>query len=112
MIASIPEGGVVQYLPGGITIKDLLYADDISLLAEIVEKLNMMLQVCQAWANQNSFVFSVEKSKAMVLAGTVPLKLPSLTMYNEQLEWVKTFQYLGFTTYTPTTSHTSISRST
>jgi len=34
MLASIPEGGIV--LPGGLTIKDLLYADDISLLAETV----------------------------------------------------------------------------
>ena len=87
MLASIPEGGVV--LPGGLTIKDLLYADDVSLLAETAEDLNMMLQVCQAWADQNGFMFSVEKSKAMVLAGTDPLELPSLTMYNEQLEWVK-----------------------
>jgi len=36
-----------------------------------------------------AFVFSVGKSKAMVLAGPDPLELPSLTVYNEQLEWVK-----------------------
>jgi len=103
VLASILEGGVV--LPVGLTIKDLLYADDISLLAETVEELNTMLQVCQAWANQNGFVFSVEKSKAMILVGTDPLELPSLTVYNEQLEWVKTFQYLGFTVYANNKPH-------
>jgi len=59
----------------------------------------MMLQVCQAWADQKGFVLSVEKSKATVLAGIDPLELAALTMYNEQPEWVKTFQYLGFTVY-------------
>jgi len=54
-------------------VREGSYADDISLLAETVEELNMMLQVCQAWTDQNGFVFSVEKSKAMVLAGTDPL---------------------------------------
>jgi len=85
-LASIPEGGVA--LPGGLTVKGLLYAGDISLLAETVEELNMMLQVCQAWADQSGSVFSVKKSKATVLAGTDPLELPSPTVHSEQLEWV------------------------
>jgi len=108
MLASIPEGGVV--LPGGLIIKDLLYADDISLLAETVEELNIMLQVRQAWANQSGFVFSVEKSKATVLAGTDPLDCLLLQCTVSSLSGLKppsTWASL----HTPTTSHTSISRS-
>jgi len=53
-------------LPVGLATKGLLYADGTSLLAETVEELNTVLQVRQAWADQNDFVFSVEKSKATV----------------------------------------------
>jgi hypothetical protein len=69
-LATLPRGGAS--LPGGLTVKDLLYADDTALLAETPEDLNAMLQVCQRWAEENGFTFSVEKSKVMVLAGDNP----------------------------------------
>ena len=93
-LAQHPYGGVK--LPGDLSIKDLLYADDIALLAETAEDLNSMLQVCQEWANETGFVFSVDKSKVMVLTGANPADLPPIAMYGEPLEWVKVFQYLGF----------------
>jgi hypothetical protein len=93
-LASLPCGGAS--LPGGLTLKDLLYADDIALLAETPEDLRAMLQVCQQWATDNGFIFSVEKSKVMVLAGDNPHQMPIVEMYSEALEWVNVFQYLGF----------------
>jgi hypothetical protein len=96
-IATLPCGGAS--LPGGLTLKDLLYADDMALLAESPEDLVTMLQVCQRWANENGFTFSVEKSKVMVLAGANPQQMPIIDMYGEALEWVKVFQYLGFPIY-------------
>ena len=96
-LAAHPAGGVT--LPGDLMIKDLLYADDISLLAESPEDLNRVLAVCQEWATENGFEFSVDKSKAMVLAGLDPPDLPSVEMYGQPLEWVKQFKYLGFPVY-------------
>ena len=96
-LAAHPSGGIT--LPGNLVIKDLLYADDIALLAETIEELNSMLQVCQAWAEENGFDFSVDKSKAMLLVGTSPTPLPPALLYDEALEWVKIFQYLGFPIY-------------
>jgi hypothetical protein len=93
-LAAHPAGGVT--LPGDLLLKDLLYADDVSLLAESPEDLNQMLQVCQVWASENGFEFSVDKSKVMVLAGLDPPALPSVEMYGRELEWVKAFKYLGF----------------
>ena len=93
-LASLPCGGAS--LPGGLFLKDLLYADDIALLAETPEDLSAMLRVCQQWAAENGFTFSVEKSKVMVLAGDNPPHMPAVDMYSEALEWVSVFQYLGF----------------
>jgi len=87
VLASIPEGGASS-TTGRPHHRGLPYVDGASLLAETVEELNMMLQVRQAWADQSGFVFSVEKSKATVLAGTDPLELPSLAVCNEKLEWL------------------------
>jgi len=53
------------------------------------------------------FVFSVEKSKATVLAGTDPLELPALTVYVRNLSGLKpssTWASLS----TPTVSHVSV----
>ena len=96
-LATLPCGGAS--LPGGLTLKDLLYADDIALLAESPEDLNAMLHVCEQWATESGFIFSVEKSKVMVLAGRNPQQMPIVDMYGEALEWVKVFQYLGFPIY-------------
>ena len=41
-LAALSQGGVT--LPGNLLVKDLLYADDISLLAESAEDLESMLQ--------------------------------------------------------------------
>ena len=96
-LAALPSGGAS--LPGGLTLKDLLYADDIALLAETPEALCAMLHVCQQWATETGFIFSVEKSKVMVLAGPKPCQLPIMALYGEALEWVDKFQYLGFPIY-------------
>jgi len=47
----------------------------------------------------------VEKSKAMVLAGTDPPELPTVTMYGEALEWVREFKYLGCPIYANNKPH-------
>ena len=96
-LAELPCGGAS--LPGGLTIKDLLYADDTALLAETPEDLNAMLGVCQEWADAHGMAFSIEKSKVMVLAGSNPEDLPLITLYGETLDWVKVFKYLGFPIY-------------
>ena len=45
------------------------------------------------------------RSKAMVLAGTDPPELPTVTMYGEALEWVREFKYLGCPIYANNKPH-------
>lgn len=85
-------------LPGGLLLRDLMYADDIGLLSETAEGMNKMLETCVQWAGQEGFEFSVEKSKAMVLAGrNHDGDLPQIMLGPSPLEWVKSFNYLGCT---------------
>ena len=93
-LAALDYGGLV--LPGDLRLMDLLYADDAAILAETTENLNRLLLVCHQWADENGFEFSVEKSKAMVLAGPQPDLLPDVLLYGHPLDWVVEFRYLGF----------------
>lgn len=84
-------------LPGGLILRDLEYADDINLMSETAEGMNTMLDVCVDWAGIEGLEFSVEKSKAMVLAGPTQEDLPQIMLGSSPLEWVKSFNYLGCT---------------
>ena len=53
-LAQYQGGGIT--LPGDLLLKDLLYADDIGLLAESIEELQGMLQVCEKWALENGLL--------------------------------------------------------
>jgi len=92
------QGGGVT-LPGDLSIKDLLYADDICLLAESEEELQALLCVCEEWAQITGFTFSVEKSKVMVLAGHPLATPPCFFLHGSPLEWVQVFRYLGYPIY-------------
>jgi len=89
-LAELPQRGV--RLPGDLLIKDLLYADDISLLTESPKELQAMLLVCEAWASEAGFEFSVDKSKVMVPAGSTPQELPMVHLYDQPLDWVDEFK--------------------
>ena len=53
-------------LVGGQRIRCLLYADDIALVAESAADLQKMLDACQAFADESSFQFSMDKSNVVV----------------------------------------------
>ena len=82
-------------LPGGLVLRDLVYADDIGLLSETVDGMNKMLRMCQEWADQEGMQFSVDKSKAMILAGPEPSESVEVMLGDSSLEWVNSFCYLG-----------------
>ena len=96
-LAQYQGGGVT--LPGDLLLKDLFYADDIGLLAESVEEIQGMLQVCEEWAMENGFTFSVGKSKVTLLTGNAMPNLPTVFLHDSPLEWVQMFRYLGFPIY-------------
>jgi Reverse transcriptase (RNA-dependent DNA polymerase) len=93
------SGAKGAVLPGGLSLLDLLYADDMVLMSESAEDLNYMLEISQKWADQEGLSFSTDKSKAMVLAGPSPPELPDITLYNKSLKWVHSFKYLGCPIY-------------
>lgn len=93
------HGGGGASLPGGLLLKEGFYADDIFLVAETVEELQEMLNVCDEWALESGLQFNVPKSKVMVLTGDTLSELPELILSNQVLEWTQEFKYLGFPIY-------------
>ncbi len=79
---------------GGHLISNLSYADDIAILSSSVDGLQKYLN---ALSHQSSLVglhINVKKTKCMSIDKKAPENLP-LQIYNEQLETVSEFVYLG-----------------
>ena len=51
---------------GEILISCLGFADDIVLVSESVENLQMLINICESWAQENKMVFNTSKCKVMV----------------------------------------------
>jgi hypothetical protein len=70
----------------------LLYADDMVLLEVKPEKLQVMLDVLEAYSRRWRFTISVSKTKTMVFGGTSRWQW---TIYGHPIERVRRFKYLG-----------------
>ena len=78
-LAAHRGGGVT--LPGGLLLKDLLYADDVALLAASPEELAAVLSVCEEWETAVGLQFSVKKYKLLLLVGNqVTANLPTIRL--------------------------------
>jgi hypothetical protein len=82
----------------GITV----YADDVIILAPNRAALQIMLNKCQTFAEENNILYSTDpdpsksKSKAMFLCGKAEVEYPSsVTLYGEPLPWVTRATHLG-----------------
>jgi hypothetical protein len=73
----------------------LLFADDICLVASSLEDLQVMLDVCSAWATDMGMAFNASKSVLLVLKG--PKQPPSrpMLLMGEPMTWQQEARYLG-----------------
>ena len=65
---------------GTETINCLLYADDICITADSQEDLQRALNVCQSFANESSFEYSMEKSQVVIFGGDYSFNAPAFTL--------------------------------
>ena len=86
---AVPDAGVrVQHL----RVTDLIYADDISLLACTPQHLQALLDAMEAYCSAIHMTISSDKTKIMVLGDHA---LPSFTCSGQVVERVPSFKYLG-----------------
>ena len=74
----------------------IFYADDIILLSASVRQLQMMLDICTQFANENCLTFNTQKSYCMIFGNAVDLnKLLSVSIASKAIAWVDSCCYLG-----------------
>lgn len=76
-------------------IRSQVFADDICLLAESIEDLQHMLDVCYDWAAELKMRFNPAKCELIQLAGRPISPPPACSMGGTVLKWVKEVKYLG-----------------
>ncbi|CAK1585600.1 unnamed protein product [Parnassius mnemosyne] len=82
---------------GKVCVNNNSYADDMVLLAPSVSALRALLGVCEKFAVSHGLQYNTKKSQFMVFkAGSrCPSVVPPIKLYNEPLERVYSFKYLG-----------------
>jgi hypothetical protein len=82
---------------GPSAVPPILYADDLTLLAQSIAGLQRQLDRLQEVAADFGLKINVSKTKVMAMGPKAPepTKLPPVYLAGEPLEWVSTFRYLG-----------------
>ncbi|XP_063827227.1 uncharacterized protein LOC135076736 [Ostrinia nubilalis] len=82
---------------GKVCVNNISYADDMVLLAPSVSALRALLGVCEGFAVSHGLLYNAKKSQFMVFkAGSkCPNVVPPIKLYDEPLERVYKFKYLG-----------------
>jgi hypothetical protein len=73
----------------------LLFADDICLVASSLEDLQVMLDVCSAWATDMGMAFNASKSVLLVLKGPKQPPTRPMLLMGEPMTWQQEARYLG-----------------
>ena len=81
----------------------LLYADDMCLIAPTRGAMQKMLDICTDFCEEFCLSFNTKKSKVMFFGNTKGKSVTPLTLYNEPLEFVPQWTYLGSTVVAGTT---------
>ena len=86
---------------GGIYLGAFGYADDVILMSPSRESLQLMLNICQEFADKHSMLFSTDpvpsksKTKCMHFTMTNKKTVPKLKLNGEFLPWVDSAKHLG-----------------
>jgi hypothetical protein len=83
---------------GGITLAELLYADDLVVAAETPQELQRLINVVEAFSSKWRLDVNLSKSKVMVIhppRQTRSLELHSWKFRGEEIEVVSKYKYLG-----------------
>ena len=79
----------------------ILYADDTALVKKsnnfnlLCCYMNFVLYKLSEWCNYNNLLLNTKKTKIMLVTNKYVSTYPNIALHNNNLEWVKTFTYLG-----------------
>ena len=82
---------------GSVFFGCFIYADDVILLSPSLIGLQAMLDVCACYGNTHDIIFNSKKSVCMVVGKSVIAPLPSMSIGDDNINWVKSLKYLGVT---------------
>ena len=74
-----------------------IYADDIIPSLPSLIGLQAMLDVCACYGNTHDIIFNSKKSVCMAVGKSVIAPLPSMSIGDDNISWVKSLKYLGVT---------------
>ena len=116
----VPQGSIISPTIFNILMSDIPhfdevkiyeYADDVSIIitADSIAEAKRLIQIAidrlEQWAIKWKLTFNPEKTKAMIFTKKRIPKLEDiaqLRIHNQEINWVKTFKYLGLTLDAPT----------
>ena len=75
----------------------LLYADDMCLIAPSRSAMQKMLEICLEYCKEFCLAFNTKKSKVMIFGDMKGKSITPLFLYNDPLEYVSQWRYLGAT---------------
>ena len=92
LLTQLENCGLGAYI-AKIVISVLGYADDILLIADNPGKMQQLIHICGEWSIKNGMSFNIDKCKVMPL--NCAKKNINLSIYNQPLEIVDSYKYLG-----------------
>ena len=96
IVDRLEKAGCVGSLVGSETVRCLLYADDICLIADSAADLQRMLSVSQKFADESSFQFSMEKSQVVVFGPDAGDRFADeFRLMGTLMDVVSEYKYLG-----------------
>jgi len=78
---------------GDLKINSFFYADDIALVAESIEEMTELLQVCEEYGRAHGFRFAPQKCEVLAHEDHA---VDQLRLYDQQLKVTENFVYLGY----------------
>ena len=95
-VDSLAEGvqGVLTGIPI-VAVPELLFADDLSLLSNVHDQLQTMLNRLRVYAHRESLTVNTNKSEVMCFNSRSDNRLSPLYYDSTQLSYPNTFKYLG-----------------
>jgi hypothetical protein len=79
----------------GVNIPALLYADDLSLQSDSVDRCQNQLRICERFAQKARLRFNVKKSNVVVFSRNDSLLPPPLQLQGQEICYAQEYQYLG-----------------
>ena len=112
VVCGVPQGSIlgpicfslfINDLPSAVDSDTVLFADDAAFIVTsdtfvgLIEKIQKLFSDLTTYLNMNRMIPNSRKSKLMAFKSHSLPVLPDISFYEETIEWVTDFKYLGIT---------------